>query len=54
MDEPDAIEENQAEVRTKPEITVGRLRDGVDDAFEEAVADRPRRVRVLTDVERGV
>jgi hypothetical protein len=53
-DDPDAIEAKQAEFGTEPEIAIGRLSNCVDDAFEEAVADLPRCVRVLTDVERWV
>jgi hypothetical protein len=41
-DAPNAIEAKQAEFRAEPEITVGRLSNRVDDAFEKAVADRPR------------
>ena len=51
---PNAIEANQAEFGAKPEITVGRLSNRVDDAFDKAFADRPRGVRVLIDVERWV
>jgi len=51
---PDTIEPNQAEFRSEPEITVGRLSECVDDAFEKAFADRPRGVGVLINVERGV
>src|SRR6266853_1233230 len=50
-DDPDAIEPQQAEFGTEPEITVGRLDDRPDPAFEKAIADLPRRVRVLTDVQ---
>jgi hypothetical protein len=53
-DGPDAIEAKQAEFSTQPEITVGRLRDGVDNAFGKAVADPPRGVRVLADVKRWI
>src|SRR6266487_1878050 len=48
---PDAIEANEAELRAQPEIAVGRLGDGVDGALGEALADLPRRVRVLADVQ---
>ena len=51
-DAPNAIEAKQAEFRAQPEITVGRLGNRGDRAFEKAVADRPRGVRVLIDVER--
>jgi len=53
-DEPNAIEANQAKFRAQPEITVGRLSNGRDGAFEKAVADGPRVVGVLIDVERWV
>ena len=49
-----AIEAKQAEIRAQPEITVGGLRNCVDSAFGKAVANLPRRVRILTDVERWV
>ena len=48
---PDAIEAHQAELRTQPEITIGRLRNGEDGAFNKAVADLPPHVRVLADIE---
>src|SRR5262245_18403330 len=50
----DAIEAQQSEFRTEPQITVGGLRDACDIAFGEAVADFPGGVGVLADVERGV
>jgi hypothetical protein len=50
-DVPDTIEAKQAEFRAQPEITVGCLSDGVDDASRKVVADPPRRVRVLADVQ---
>ena len=50
-DASDAIEAHQAELRTQPEIPVGRLGNGEDGAFNKAVADLPRHVRVLADVE---
>ncbi len=53
-DVPDTIEAKQAEFRAQPEITVGRLGNGVDGAFGKAVADLPRRVRVLADVQRRI
>src|SRR5262249_29907171 len=40
---PDTIEAKQPEFGTQPEITVGRLSNGVDGAFGKAVADLPRR-----------
>jgi hypothetical protein len=49
-----AVEANQAEFGAQPEITVRRLRNCVDEAFEKAVADRPRSVRVLIDVQSRV
>jgi hypothetical protein len=51
---PNAIEAKQAEFSTEPEIAVACLGNRVrrDDAFEEAVADLPRSVRVLADIER--
>jgi hypothetical protein len=53
-DAPNAIEAKQTEFRAEPEITVGRLSNCVDGACEKAIADRPRGVRVLIDVERWV
>ena len=49
-----AIETKQAELRAQPEITVGCLRNCLDAAFEKALPDRPRRVRVLIDIDRRV
>ena len=40
-DSPDAIEAHQAELRTQPEIPVGRLGNREDGAFDEAVAHFP-------------
>jgi hypothetical protein len=51
---PNSIEAKQAEFRAEPQITVGRLSNCVDGAFEKAVSDRPRVVRVLIDVERWI
>ena len=53
-DRPDTIEAEQAEFRAKPKITVGRLGNRSDDAFGKALADLPRRVRVLADVQRRI
>jgi hypothetical protein len=53
-DRSNAVEVEQAGFRTEPEISVGRLSNGGDGAFEKAAADRPRVVRVLIDVERRV
>jgi len=53
-DAPNAIEAKQTKFRAEPEITVGRLSNFVDGALEKAVADRPRGVRVLIDVERWI
>jgi hypothetical protein len=53
-DAPNAIEAKQTTFRAEPEITVGRLSKFVDGALEKAVADRPRGVRVLIDVERWI
>ena len=53
-DASDAIEAHQAELRTQPEIPVGRLGNGEDGAFNKAVADLPRRMGVLTDVQRRI
>jgi hypothetical protein len=51
---PNAVEPQQAEFGAEPEITVRRLSDGSDGAFEKAVTDCPRGMGVLTDVERWV
>jgi len=51
---PNAIEATQALTCAHPEITVWRLGNCGDRALEKAFADRPRLVRVLIDVERGV
>src|SRR5277367_2952530 len=53
-DAPNAVEAKQAEFRAEPEITVGCLGNRVDDGFEKAVANGPRVVGVLIDVERWV
>src|SRR5262249_27633737 len=49
-----AVEAKHAGVRTEPEVSVRRLGNGKDRAFEKAVADPPCRVGVLTDVERRI
>jgi hypothetical protein len=48
------IEAKNAEFRAQPNVPIRRLRDRADPAFGEAVADFPRRMRVLADIERGV
>lgn len=53
-DRADAIEAEQSGFRTDPEIAIGRLCDGEGNAPREPVADLPRGVRVLADVERRV
>ena len=40
--------------RAQPEVAVGRLGNRSDKPFGKALAGLPRRVRVLTDVERGI
>jgi len=49
-----AIEAAQAEFGAEPEIAVGRLRDRINGAFGNAVADLPGVVLVLVDVQRGI
>jgi hypothetical protein len=51
---PNAIEAKQAEFRSQPEITVGRLSNRLDRTFGKAFADLPGRMRVLVDIERWV
>ena len=53
-DGPDTIEAKQAEFRAEPEITVGRLGNGVDDVPGKTVAVPPRILRVLADIERWI
>ena len=53
-DSSDPIEANEGVLRSQPEIAVGRLGNRGDGAFGKALADLPRRVRVLTDVERRI
>ena len=48
------IEAKQAEFGPQPEIAVGRLGNRGDGAFRKSLADPPRGVRVLADVERGI
>ena len=50
-DGSDTIEAKQAKFRAQPEITVGRLGNGVDDVLGKAVAAVPRLVGVLVDIE---
>ena len=49
-----SIEAEQAEGCSQPEIAVGSLGDRTDCAFAESLANLPRRVRVLADVERRI
>src|SRR5262249_26540996 len=49
-----AVEAKQTDLGTKPEISVWRLHDCVDGAFRKTITDLPRRVRVLTRVERRI
>src|SRR5258705_7580279 len=49
-----AVEAEQAVFRAEPEEPVRRLGNRADCALAEPVADLPRRVHVLTDVERRV
>src|SRR5262249_16968663 len=51
---PDAVEAKQAEFRPQPEVAIGRLRHGSDDALGEAVADLPGGMRILADVQRRI
>jgi hypothetical protein len=51
---PNAIEPRQSERRPHPKVPVRRLGDGENGALGKAVPDLPRRMRVLTDVERRV
>jgi hypothetical protein len=53
-DRSHAIEAKQAEFCTQPEITVRCLSNGEDQAFGKALTDLPRRVCVLTDVQRRI
>ena len=45
------VESLQAKCGTEPQVAVGRLRNGVDRAFEKTLADRPCFVLVLIDIE---
>jgi hypothetical protein len=45
------IESKQAEFRAEPKITIGSLCNGVDITFEESLANWPRSVGVLVNVE---
>ncbi len=49
-----AIETKQAELRAEPKITIRSLGDRVDITSKEPIADCPRGVRVLTNVERWI
>ena len=49
-----AIEAKQAEFRAEPEITIAGLRDRVDPAPGEALADSPGCVCILAEVESGI
>src|SRR5262249_47881870 len=53
-DGANTIEAQQPKLRTQPEITVRRLGNRADDTFGKAVADPPRGVRVLTNVQRRI
>src|SRR5262249_29148714 len=53
-DGPHAIEPKQPEFGAEPEISVGRLCDGTNDAWSKPFDGFPRGVRVLADVERRV
>src|SRR6266700_2049117 len=53
-DIPDAIEAKQTEFGSQPEITIRRLGNGGDLSFRKPLADLPRRVRVLADVQRRI
>src|SRR5262249_46577236 len=50
-DAPDTIEAKQAELGAQPEVAVLCLGEGEDRALGKAVADLPRRVAVLADVQ---
>src|SRR5215469_11367797 len=54
QDGADSVEPIQAEFCTQPEISVGCLLNRCDCALGEAVADLPRGVRVLADVQRRI
>src|SRR4029077_3205843 len=51
---PHAIKAKQAKVRAQPEISVRRLGNGADAAFEKALAHLPSRVRVLAYIQRRI
>src|ERR1039458_1689816 len=48
------VKTQQSVFRSQPEIAVRRLSNLTDCAFGETLADPPRRVRVLADVERRI
>ena len=50
----DAIETKQTELSTEPEITVRSLSDRGDLTFGKTVADLPRRMCILADVQCGI
>src|SRR4029077_14726568 len=50
----DTIKTDQAEFRAQPEIPVRRLNNLDNLAFGKAIADLPRRVRVLADIQRRI
>jgi hypothetical protein len=54
LDLLDTIEPKQAEFRAQPKVPVLRLSNGDDRTFGKAVADLPRCVCVLADVERRI
>ena len=51
FDAAHTVESLQAEFGADPQVTIGRLRNGVDRAFEKPLADRPCLVCVLIDVQ---
>src|SRR5262249_32132290 len=51
---PDAVEPEEAELRAEPEVAIGCLSDRVDRAAKEPVANPPRGVRVLAEVQRRI
>jgi hypothetical protein len=53
-DSANAIEAKQTELRAQPEVTVGSLSNRAYVAFGESVADLPRGMRVLANIERWI
>ena len=49
-----SVEAIHTRLRAQPKITVGRLRDGVDRPIQESVAEGPRDMRVLADIQRWI